>query len=129
MLKSKIHRATVTGCDADYIGSVTVDMDLLEGADILPNELVHVWDITNGARMVTYALEGERGSGTVQINGAAALLANVGDKVIVASYANYDERDMETYAPVVVHVDEDNRTVEVDSHPEVLLTAETEVLS
>jgi aspartate 1-decarboxylase len=129
MLKSKIHRATVTGCDVDYIGSVTVDMDLLEQADILPNELVHVWDITNGARMVTYALEGERGSGTVQINGAAALLANVGDKVIVASYANYDERDMETYAPVVVHVDEDNRTVEVDSHPEVLLTAETEVLS
>jgi aspartate 1-decarboxylase len=129
MLKSKIHRATVTGCDVDYIGSVTVDVDLLEGADILPNELVHVWDITNGARMVTYALEGERGSGTVQINGAAALLANVGDKVIVASYANYDERDMETYAPVVVHVDEDNRTVEIDSHPEVLLSTETEVLS
>jgi aspartate 1-decarboxylase len=129
MLKSKIHRATVTGCDVDYIGSVTVDTDLLEQADILPNELVHVWDITNGARMVTYALEGERGSGTVQINGAAALLANVGDKVIVASYANYDERDMETYSPVVVHVDEDNRTVEVDSHPEVLLSAPAEVLS
>jgi aspartate 1-decarboxylase len=123
MLKSKIHRATVTGCDADYIGSVTVDMDLLEQADILPNELVHVWDITNGSRLITYALEGERGSGTVQINGAAALLANVGDKVIVASYANYDERDMETYAPVVVHVDDDNRTIDVDSHPEVLLSA------
>ena len=129
MLKSKIHRATVTGCDADYIGSVTVDVDLLEGADILPNELVHVWDITNGARMVTYALEGERGSGTVQINGAAALLANVGDKVIVASYANYDERDMETYAPVVVHVDDDNRTVEVDSRVDVLVGAGAEVLS
>lgn len=132
MLKSKIHRATVTGCDVDYIGSVTVDTDLLERADILPNELVHVWDIANGARMVTYALEGERGSGTVQINGAAALLANVGDRVIVASYANYDERDMETYAPIVVHVDDDNRTVEVDPHPEVLLagpTADRQVVS
>ena len=123
MLKSKIHRATVTGCDVDYIGSVTIDTDLLEQADILPNELVHVWDITNGARMVTYAIEGEAGSGTMQINGAAALLADVGDKIIVASYANYDERDMEAYAPVVVHVDEENRTVAVDSHPEVLLAS------
>jgi len=121
MLKSKIHRATVTGCDVDYVGSVTVDADLLEQADILPNELVHIWDITNGARLVTYALEGEAGSGTVQINGAAALLANVGDRVIIASYANYDERDMETYAPVVVHVDDQNRATAVDSHPEVLL--------
>ena len=123
MLKSKIHRATVTACDVDYIGSVTIDTDLLEQADILPNELVHVWDITNGARMVTYAIEGEAGSGTMQINGAAALLTNVGDKIIVASYANYDERDMEAYAPVVVHVDEENRTVAVDSHPEVLLAS------
>lgn len=123
MLKSKIHRATVTDCDVDYIGSVTVDTDLLEQANILPNELVHVWDITNGARMVTYAIEGERGSGTVQINGAAALLADVGDRVIVASYANYDESDMESYAPVVVHVDDDNRMIAVDSHPEVLLQA------
>ncbi|MBA2522531.1 MAG: aspartate 1-decarboxylase [Solirubrobacterales bacterium] len=121
MLKSKIHRATVTGCDVDYIGSVTVDTDLLEQADILPNELVHVWDITNGARMVTYALAGEPGSGTVQINGAAALLANVGDRVIVATYANYDESEIATYAPVVVHVDDDNRAVAVDSRPEVLL--------
>jgi len=121
MLKSKIHRATVTGCDVDYIGSVTIDTDLLERADILPNELVHVWDITNGARMVTYAIEGEAGSGAMQINGAAALLANVGDKIIVASYANYDERDMESYAPVVVHVDESNTAVAVDSHPAVLL--------
>ncbi len=122
MLKSKIHRATVTACDVDYVGSVTIDTDLLEQADILPNELVHVWDITNGARMVSYAIAGEAGSGTVQINGAAALLANVGDRVIVATYANYDERDMESYAPVVVHVDDDNRAVAVDSSPEVLLT-------
>ena len=123
MLKSKIHRATVTACDVDYIGSVTVDTDLLAQADILPNELVHIWDITNGARLVTYALEGEAGSGDIQINGAAALLCNIGDKVIVASYANYDEADMETYAPVVVHVDDENRAVAVDSHPEVLLAA------
>ena len=121
MLKSKIHRASVTGCDADYVGSVTVDADLLEQADILANEMVHVWDIANGARMVTYAIEGEPGSGTVQINGAAALLANVGDKVIVASYADYDESELESYAPVVVHVDELNRIIDVDSHPEILL--------
>ena len=120
MLKSKIHRATVTGCDVDYVGSVTIDLDLLEQADILVNELVHVWDVTNGARMVTYAIEGERGSGTIQINGASALLCNEGDKVIIATYADYDERDLETYAPIVVHVDDDNRSLRVDSHPEVL---------
>jgi aspartate 1-decarboxylase len=122
MLKSKIHRATVTGCDVDYVGSVTIDLDLLEQADILVNELVHVWDVTNGARMVTYAIEGERGSGTIQINGASALLCNEGDKVIIATYADYDERDLETYAPIVVHVDDDNRSLRVDSHPEVLLS-------
>jgi aspartate 1-decarboxylase len=121
MLKSKIHRATVTGCDADYVGSVTIDRDLMDAADILPNELVHVWDITNGARMVTYAIEGERDSGEMRINGAAALLVNEGDLVIVATYADYDEQDLETYAPVVVHVDADNRTRLVDSHPEILL--------
>lgn len=122
MLKSKIHRATVTGCDVDYVGSVTIDLDLLEQADILVNELVHVWDVTNGSRMVTYAIEGERGSGTIQINGASALLCNKGDKVIIATYADYDERDLETYAPIVVHVDDDNRSLRVDSHPEVLLS-------
>jgi aspartate 1-decarboxylase len=122
MLKSKIHRATVTGCDVDYVGSVTIDLDLLEQADILVNELVHVWDVTNGARMVTYAIEGERGSGTIQINGASALLCNEGDKVNIATYADYDERDLETYAPIVVHVDDDNRSLRVDSHPEVLLS-------
>jgi aspartate 1-decarboxylase len=122
MLKSKIHRATVTGCDVDYVGSVTIDKDLLEQADILVNELVHVWDVTNGSRMITYAIEGERGSGTIQINGASALLCNEGDKVIIATYADYDERDLETYAPVVVHVDDDNRSLRVDSHPEVLLS-------
>ena len=91
-------------------------------ADLLPNEQVHVWDIANGARMVTYAIEGEPGQ--IQINGAAARLVSEGDKVIIASYAAYDERDLEAYAPLVVHVDDDNRTVAVDSHPEVLLSAE-----
>lgn len=121
MLKSKIHRATVTGCDLDYVGSVTIDRDLLDQADILINELVHVWDITNGSRFVTYAIEGERGSGDIKINGAAAHLVNDGDLVIIATYADYDEKELETYSPVVVHVDADNKTRTVDSHPEILL--------
>src|SRR3954464_678213 len=108
MLKSKIHRATVTGCDVDYVGSITLDPELISQADLLVNEQVHVWDIDNGARFVTYAIEGEPGSGTVQVNGAAALLVNPGDKVIVASFGAYDERDLETYSPIVVHVDDDN---------------------
>jgi aspartate 1-decarboxylase len=120
MLKSKIHRATVTGCDVDYVGSITLDPDLMAQADLLVNEQVHVWDIDNGARFVTYAIEGEPGSGTVQVNGAAARLVREGDKVIVASFGAYDPADLETYAPVVVHVDEANEAVQVDSHPEVL---------
>ncbi len=123
MLKSKIHRATVTGCDVDYIGSLTVDAELMKAADILPNEVVHVWDITNGARFTTYAIEGEPGSRTMQINGAAALLAELGDKIIVATFADYDEGDLEEYAPVVVHVDDDNEPVAVDDQPEILLTS------
>ena len=122
MLKSKIHRATITACDVDYIGSVSIDAELMREADLLPNEQVHVWDIANGARMVTYAIEGEPGQ--IQINGAAARLVTEGDKVIIASYAAYDERDLDAYAPLVVHVDDHNRTVAVDSHPEVLLIAE-----
>src|SRR4051794_1445077 len=124
MLKSKIHRATVTGCDVDYVGSITLDPELMAQADLLVNEQVHVWDIDNGSRFVTYAIEGEPGSGAVRVNGAAARLVNEGDKVIVASFASYDERDLETYDPVVVHVDADNRIARVDSHPEVLLDSE-----
>ena len=124
MLKSKIHRATVTGCDPDYVGSITLDPELMAQADMLVNEQVHVWDIDNGARFVSYAIEGEPGSGAVRVNGAAALLVNEGDKVIVASFAAYDERDLETYDPVVVHVDDHNRIARVDSHPEVLLDSE-----
>src|SRR6266545_2096309 len=95
MLKSKIHRATVTGCDPDYVGSLTLDPELMRSADLIPNEQVHVWDIENGARFVTYAIEGEPGSGTVHVNGAAAHLVNDGDKVIVASFGSYDERHLE----------------------------------
>jgi aspartate 1-decarboxylase len=121
MLKSKIHRATVTACDPDYIGSVTIDGDLMRQADLLPNEQVHVWDVDNGARMVTYAIEGSPGSGQMRINGAAARLVSPGDKVIVVSYGLYSQDDLDAYSPVVVHVDERNRVVGVDSSPEVLL--------
>jgi aspartate 1-decarboxylase len=128
MMKSKIHRATVTACDVDYVGSITIDADLMRQADLVPNEQVHVWDIANGARMVTYAIEDEPGSGTIQVNGAAARLVSEGDKVIICSYASYDEAELAGYAPVVVHVDEDNRAVAVDSDPGVLVGA-TEVAS
>jgi aspartate 1-decarboxylase len=121
MLKSKIHRATVTGCDPDYVGSLTLDPELMRSADLITNEQVHVWNIENGARFVTYAIDGEPGSGTVQVNGAAAHLVSEGDKVIVASFGVYDERDLEAYAPVVVHVDDRNAIADVDSNPEVLL--------
>jgi aspartate 1-decarboxylase len=123
MLKSKIHRATVTSRDPDYVGSVTLDPELMRSADLLANEQLHVWDIENGARFVTYAIPGEPGSGAVQVNGAAARLVREGDKVIVASFAAYDEGDLERYSPVVVHVGEDNQIVRVDSHPEVLLNS------
>ena len=121
MLKSKIHRATVTGCDVDYVGSITIDPELMRAADLLANEQVHVWDIDNGARFVTYTIAGEPGSGAMQVNGAAALLTGVGHKIIVGSFGAYDERDLDAYAPVVVHVDDRNEIREVDSHPEVLL--------
>ena len=121
MLKSKIHRATITDCDPDYVGSITVDPELMASADLIPNEQVHVWDIDNGARFVTYVIEGRPGSGDVQVNGAAARLVQSGQKVIVASFGAYDARDLETYSPLVVHVDARNRAVRVDSNPQVLL--------
>ena len=127
MLKSKIHRATVTACDVDYVGSVSIDADLMRQADLLPNEQVHLWDLENGARLVTYAIEASAGSGTIQVNGAAARLVDRGDKVIVVSYGAYDDRDLATYSPIVVHVDERNRPVAVDSNPAVLLTAAEEI--
>jgi aspartate 1-decarboxylase len=121
MLKSKIHRATVTACDPDYVGSLTLDPELMAQADLLANEQVHVWDISNGSRFVTYAIEGEPGSSEVRVNGAAALLVNQGDKVIVASFAAYEQRDLPGYSPVVIHVDERNAIARIDSHPELLL--------
>jgi aspartate 1-decarboxylase len=121
MLKSKIHRATVTDCDVDYVGSITVDTELMAAADLLTNEQVHVWDVDTGARFVTYVIDGEPGSGTIQVNGAAAHLTKPGHRMIVASFGAYDEGDLEAYSPVVVHVDDANRAVAVDSNPEVLL--------
>ena len=121
MLKSKIHRATVKDRDVDYVGSITLDPELMRQADLLVNEQVHVWDIDNGARFVTYAIEGEQGSGTVQVNGAAAHLVHTGDKVIIASFGAFDEADLERYSPVVVHVNDDNDVIAVDSNPTVLL--------
>ncbi len=121
MLKSKIHRATVTDCDVDYIGSITIDTELMEQADMLTNEQVHVWDVDNGERFVTYVIEGEPGSGAMQVNGAAAHLVEPGHKIIVATFGAYDEADLEGYEPIVVHVDADNSALAVDNHPEVLL--------
>ena len=128
MLKSKLHRATITACDVDYVGSITLDPELMRRADVLPNEQVHVWDIDNGSRFVTYALEGKEGTGTVQVNGAAALLVREGDKVIVASFAAYEPDDLERYSPVVVHVDDENSITAVDSDPSVLLDGGQEAL-
>ena len=122
MLKSKIHRATVTAADLHYVGSLTVDPDLLEAADILENEKIHVVNIDNGARFETYTIAGRRGSGELQVNGAAARLAHQGDTVIVISYGDYSPADLETYAPRVVHVDLYNRIVDVDADPAQLLT-------
>ena len=122
MLKSKIHRATVTGSDLHYVGSITVDADLLDAADILEHELVHVLDVDNGARFETYTIAGQRGSGEIKINGAAARLVHTGDTVIVVSYADYEREELETYEPVVVHVDKDNRIVTVDDAVAELLS-------
>jgi aspartate 1-decarboxylase len=122
MLKSKVHRATVTDCDLHYVGSVTVDPDLLEAADIREHEQVHVLDIDNGARFETYTIAGRRGSGEVTINGAAARLVHRGDKVILVSYATYDESEIEDHRPRVVHVDADNRIIDVDHEVATLLS-------
>jgi len=124
MLKSKIHRATVTDCDLHYVGSITVDPDLLEAADILPHEQVAIVDVDNGARFETYTIPGQRGSGDMKVNGAAARLVHRGDTIIVISYGQYDKADMEHYEPRVVHVEaRSNRILEVDSSVDVLLEA------
>ena len=112
MMKSKIHRATVTDANLHYVGSVTVDEDLLEAADILEFEQVAIVDVDNGARLETYTIAGPRGSGVVCLNGAAARLVSPGDTVIVISYADYDREELEHYEPVVVHVDTENRQID-----------------
>ncbi len=115
MLKSKIHRATITGSDLNYVGSITIDPDLLEAADILEHEQVHVVDVNNGARFETYTIAGIRGSGAIQVNGAAARLVHAGDTVIVISYADYSPEDLVTYEPRVVHTDRTNAIIQVDA--------------
>jgi aspartate 1-decarboxylase len=122
MLKSKIHRATITGSDLHYVGSITIDADLLDAADILEHEQVCVVDVDNGARFETYTIAGERGSGTIQVNGAAARLVHTGDTVIVISYAQYDAAELATYEPTVVHVERrTNRVIQVDDAVATLL--------
>lgn len=114
MFKSKIHRATVTAANLDYEGSLTVDADLLDASDILPYEQIHVWDVSNGARLVTYALPGTRGSGEICVNGAGAHLIKPGDLVIIATYAAMTGRKAKKHQPTVVLVDEANRIRQAD---------------
>ena len=117
MMKSKIHRATVTQADLHYVGSVTVDEDLLDAADLLPGELVHIVDVTNGARLETYTIAGERGSGVIGINGAAARLVAPGDVVILIGYGQMETEEARSFEPSVVFVDADNRVVDTGSDP------------
>jgi aspartate 1-decarboxylase len=117
MLKSKIHRATVTQADLHYVGSVTVDEDLMDAADLLPGEQVSIVDVTNGARLETYVIAGARGSGVIGINGAAAHLVHPGDLVILISYAQMDDELARRYRPRVVHVDAANAVVDLGTDP------------
>lgn len=117
MFKSKIHRATVTDAALHYVGSLTVDLDLMDAADLLPGEKVSVVNISNGNRFETYLIAGERGSGVIGVNGAAAHLAHIGDLVIVISYAQLSTDELGWFQPSVVHVDAKNRIVAVDADP------------
>lgn len=114
MMKSKIHRATVTHADLDYLGSITLDQDLMDAADLLVNERVEIYNVTNGERFATYAIPGPRGQGDVGLNGAAAHKVSVGDLVIVASYASMTTEEARAHLPTVVFVDERNRQVELE---------------
>src|ERR1700730_14288462 len=122
MLKSKIHRATVTDCDLNYVGSITVDPELLEAADLLEHEQVPVVDCNNGARFVTYVITGQRGAGEMQVNGAAARLVHSGDTIIVFSYAHYDRAELGEYEPRVVHVNANNEILNVDAEVGTLVS-------
>ncbi|MEX1164462.1 MAG: aspartate 1-decarboxylase [Nitriliruptor sp.] len=114
MMKSKIHRGTVTEANLDYVGSITIDRDLMDAADLLVNEKVQVVDNDNGARLETYVIEGERGSGVICLNGAAARLVQPGDTVIIISYADLEDAEARAWEPTVVFVDGDNQPVSVE---------------
>jgi aspartate 1-decarboxylase len=117
MLKSKIHRATVTDANLHYVGSVTVDTDLMAAADLLPGEQVAIVDVTNGARLETYVIEGEAGSGVIGINGAAAHLVHPGDLVILIAYGQMDDAEAREFQPRVVFVDDANRVLDESTDP------------
>jgi aspartate 1-decarboxylase len=117
MLKSKIHRATVTEADLQYVGSVTIDADLMDAADLLEGEQVTIVDVTNGARLVTYAITGKRGSGVIGINGAAAHLVHPGDIVILIAYGTMTDAEAREYRPRIVFVDADNKQVDLGADP------------
>lgn len=123
MLKSKIHRARVTQGNIDYVGSITIDADLLKAADIFPYEKVHVVDVDNGARLETYAIEGEPGSGVIGMNGAAARLIHTGDTIIILAYAHVSEEEARRLRPTIVLVDERNRILHVGDELIALETA------
>ncbi|MFY9263140.1 MAG: aspartate 1-decarboxylase [Arcanobacterium sp.] len=112
MVSGKIHRATITGADLNYVGSITIDEDLLDAADILPGERVDIVDVNNGARLSTYTIAGERGSGVINMNGAAARLVSAGDLIIIIAYAQIDDASARGFEPAVVFVDGQNKIVE-----------------
>lgn len=117
MLKSKIHRATVTQADLHYVGSCTIDADLMKAADLLEGEQIDIVDIDNGNRLTTYAITGEAGTGVIGINGAAARLISPGDLVIIIGYAQYSEEELDNYSPRIVFVDENNAQIEYGHDP------------
>src|SRR5918998_4072723 len=129
MMKSKIHRATVTQADLHYVGSVTVDEDLMEAADLLEGEQVAIVDVTNGARLETYVITGPRGSGVIGINGAAARLVHPGDLVILIAYGQMDDAEARAYRPRVVFVDADNKKVDLGSDPAHVPADASELMS
>ena len=116
LLKSKIHRVKTTHCELHYEGSCAIDEDLLDAANICENEQVHIWNVDNGERFVTYAIKGERGSGMISVNGSAARRASVGDLLIIAAFAQVDEKELATHQPQLVFVDGNNRQVELRHH-------------
>lgn len=108
VLKSKIHRATITESDLNYIGSIGIDENLMDAVNLIENEKVHIYNITNGERLETYVIKGQRGSGTISLNGAAARKAAIGDKIIIVSYASLDFEDAKTYKPLIIFPDDNN---------------------